>query len=359
MRNIQHIFPIVLVIVFLIFSSSMASAKEITVDDHPGADFSSIQAAINAAQPGDKIIVKAESGLVADFYANPTSGSAPLFVQFADRSQNATGWNWNFDDGNTSTAQNTMNTFSKAGEYTVNLTVTNENDTDSKNLEITVNEAPIEEKVPPVADFDAYPTSGDAPLSVQFTDLSQNAAARHWDFGDGGSSNETNPNHNYSEVGNYIVDLTINNENGTDSKTLEITVRDTPIEEKVLPVADFNSGSVGGLTIQFVDLSEDANAWHWDFGDGATSVEFSPVHTYPSAGNYNVNLTVSNENGTDSKNLEIIAGEAPIEEKILPVANFNAMPASGYAPFSVRFTDLSTKYNLKKLELRGRKYLYR
>jgi pectin methylesterase-like acyl-CoA thioesterase len=61
MRNIQNIFPIALVIVFLIFSSSMASAKEITVDGYPGADFTSIQAAINAAQPGDKIIVKPDT----------------------------------------------------------------------------------------------------------------------------------------------------------------------------------------------------------------------------------------------------------------------------------------------------------
>ena len=58
MRNIENFFPVALIFVFLIFSSSIASANEITVGDNPDADFTSIQAAINAASPGDKIIVK-------------------------------------------------------------------------------------------------------------------------------------------------------------------------------------------------------------------------------------------------------------------------------------------------------------
>ena len=105
---------------------------------------------------------------VADFSANPSSGNAPLSVQFTDSSQDSTGWNWDFGDGDNSIAKNPEHTYTKTGNYVVNLTVNNENGTDSKTLEITVDEAPIEEKILPV-DFTADATSGPSPLKVQFT----------------------------------------------------------------------------------------------------------------------------------------------------------------------------------------------
>ena len=83
---------------------------------------------------------------------------------------------------------------------------------------------PSSQLVLPVANFSSNVTSGYAPLSVQFTDLSQNATGINWSFGDGNTSNEQNPTHNYPAAGNYTVNLAVNNENGTDSKTAAITV---------------------------------------------------------------------------------------------------------------------------------------
>jgi hypothetical protein len=73
--------------------------------------------------------------------------------------------------------------------------------------------------------------------------------------------------------------------------------------EKGLPMANFNTNVTNGnvpLTVQFTDLSTDATGWGWDFGDGATSTELNPTHTYLAAGVYTVNETVSNTNGTNS-----------------------------------------------------------
>ncbi|WP_292379192.1 PGF-pre-PGF domain-containing protein [Methanosarcina sp. UBA289] len=70
--------------------------------------------------------------LVANFSSNVTGGFPPLSVKFIDLSENATEWNWNFGDGNNSTDQNPMHTYSSAGNYTINLTATNGNSTDSK-----------------------------------------------------------------------------------------------------------------------------------------------------------------------------------------------------------------------------------
>ncbi|KKH92052.1 hypothetical protein EO95_13230, partial [Methanosarcina sp. 1.H.T.1A.1] len=120
----------------------------------------------------------------SNFISNITSGNVPLTVQFSDTSTGSpTSWNWNFGDGNTSTSQNPTHTYSLAGSYTVNLTVSNLKGTDSKTAVITVLE---KVDVLPVADFSTNVTSGDVPLSVLFTDCSQNATSRSWDVNNDG-----------------------------------------------------------------------------------------------------------------------------------------------------------------------------
>ncbi|RPJ75960.1 MAG: PKD domain-containing protein, partial [Alphaproteobacteria bacterium] len=81
-------------------------------------------------------------------------------------------------------------------------------------------------KVQPVADFSANPTNGYAPLSVQFTDKSQNAASRSWDFNSDGTadSSDASPVYTYTAQGTYTAKLTVSNANGTTSKTAPITV---------------------------------------------------------------------------------------------------------------------------------------
>jgi PKD repeat protein len=81
-------------------------------------------------------------------------------------------------------------------------------------------------KVLPVADFSTNATSGYAPLSVQFTDLSQNAASRSWDFNSDGTvdSSDANPVYTYTTPGTYTANLTVSNANGTAFKTAPITV---------------------------------------------------------------------------------------------------------------------------------------
>lgn len=81
----------------------------------------------------------------------------------------------------------------------------------------------------PVANFSSNVTEGHAPLSVKFTDLSENATGWNWNFGDGTNSTRRNPTHTYSATGKYTVTLTASNgENGTDMKTSEINVQSSP-----------------------------------------------------------------------------------------------------------------------------------
>ena len=285
---------------------------------------------------------------VAAFSISPTSGKAPLNVAFTDKSTGATSWSWNFGDGSTSAEKNPTHTYSEAGNYAVVLIVNNDKGSNSKAQNVIVQGEPIQEKILPVADFNANTTSGSAPLSVQFTDLSQNANGWNWNFGDGANSIEQNPTHTYFAAGNYNVNLTVNNENGSSSKTLNVIVQGETVQDKILPVADFDANTTSGsapLSVQFTDISQNANGWNWNFGDGANSTEHNPMHNYSAAGTYNVNLTVNNENGSSSKTLDINVEGEPSQEKVLPVADFDADTTSGSAPLFVQFTDLSQNAN--------------
>jgi PKD repeat protein len=98
--------------------------------------------------------------------------------------------------------------------------------------------------VPPVADFSGTPTSGTAPLTVDFTDESlYNPTSWSWDFGDGGTSTEQNPSYVYEDPGTYTVSLTATNAYGSDTeiKTAYINVTE-PGEWTVITYDDFESG---------------------------------------------------------------------------------------------------------------------
>jgi len=271
---------------------------------------------------------------VAAFNATPTSGCAPLTVNFTDQSTGSpANWSWTFGDGGTSTAQNPSHQYANTGSYNVTLTVNNAcgSDDETKTNYITVGgEAPV-------AAFNATPTSGCAPLTVNFTDQSTgNPANWSWTFGDGGTSNFQNPSHNYTSAGTYNVILTVTNACGSDDETQTnyITVGSPP-------TANFSANVTSGcapLTVQFTDTSTgNPTSWNWNFGDGSNSTLQSPSYQYPSAGTYNVSLTVSNTCGNDTKTqTNYITVGSP------PTANFSANVTSGCAPLTVQFTDTST-----------------
>ncbi len=164
-----------------------------------------------------------QSAPTADFSADTTSGAAPLAVSFTDQSTGSpTSWAWDFDnDGSTdSTDQNPSHEYTDPGTYTVKLTSTNltGSDTETKTDYITVTDG----AVAPTADFSADTTSGAAPLTVSFTDLSTNSPTSWaWDFDNDGSTDSTdqNPSHAYTATGTYTVKLTATNSAGSDTET--------------------------------------------------------------------------------------------------------------------------------------------
>lgn len=248
----------------------------------------------------------------ADFSVSPASISQGDTVQFTDRSTSASGSivsrQWDFGDGEASTETNPVHIYQTAGTFNVTLTVATSSASDTATKPVVVGS-----RIPPLARFSIEPTKPSVGQAAKFTDLSQPGSAPIltwlWDFGDGGSSTAQHPTYSYPNAGFFDVTLTVTTAHGSDSTTVaNVEVR------PAAPVAAFRADDVEpatGQQVRFTDLSTSSMGtivqWHWDFGDGTTSLQRHPTHTYQEAGLYTVSLTVTSNqlvNNTDTETKE-------------------------------------------------------
>lgn len=184
----------------------------------------------------------------------------------------------------------------------------------------------------PQADFEPFEDGGDAPLTVAFGNLSTGTGTLEWlwDFGDGGTSTAQNPTHVYLEDGTYDVSLRVTGSEGSCVLTRESLVVVGSCGSD--PVAAFSASPGTGdapLSVQFQDLSTggELRAWSWDFGDGRSSQEQSPLHRYFNAGTYDVSLTVTGDGGTCT---ELVRDAVVVTESDL--ASISTRNGSGVNP---------------------------
>ncbi|MCX6032076.1 MAG: S8 family serine peptidase [Chloroflexi bacterium] len=187
------------------------------------------------------------------------------------------------------------------------------------------------------AQFSAQPSSGTAPLSVVFTDLSQGTGITSWtwDFGDGTpSAHGVGPHTHVYQRGTWVATLTISN--GAESSTAQQTIN---VYERV--VADFTATPTRGivpLNVTFANRSTgDYSSLTWDFGDGSP-VEHgtSATHAYPRIGTYTATLTASGNGGVDSKST-LITVTPPLGDAVGHV-NLQGRPAPPNARWSMPLT---------------------
>ncbi|MDG2440483.1 MAG: PKD domain-containing protein [Crocinitomicaceae bacterium] len=132
-----------------------------------------------------------------------------------------------------------------------------------------------------------------------------------WEFGDGSTSGVIHAAHAYGAAGTYTVTLTATTNHGcSDDYSVDIVVHDSPTASFEFSVAGFSSedGATGGCVDNVVifentstiPVPETITDSFWNFGDGSTSTEFEPSHTYVSSGTYTITLTVTSEYGCTS-----------------------------------------------------------
>jgi len=174
---------------------------------------------------------------ICSFSGNPVTGARPLEVQFTDNSTgNPDTWAWDFGDGDTSTDQNPVHTYTELGTYTVSLTINGS----GGEADMVREDYIVVYEGEPVAAFTGTPTTGPAPLEVTFADESTGMIDTYlWNFGDGDTSDEASPTHTYENTGNFTVRLTVHGPGGSNTKTRWNYIHATePTDDDTTPIDD-------------------------------------------------------------------------------------------------------------------------
>jgi len=275
------------------------------------------------------------------YFSYEVQPAQPLIAGFHNLStavSYSTYWFWDFGDGSNSIDFEPVHTYNQPGIYPVCLTMI---DSMAGCTALYCADVVISNNNAGCLAYYTWQSDG---LTLQFTDLSQgNPTNRNWDFGDGTGSIQANPAHTYASPGVYGVCLTIGNDslNCSDVYCINIEVGDT------LPQchAAYTYFTAGSNTLAFNNFSTGTYIYQyiWDFGDGTTSFEFEPVHTWPQAGIYHVCLAVVGPICGD-----VFCSDVTVGDTITAChAEFTAMVDS--IPGNVNhywFTDTSTGTNI-------------
>ena len=232
--------------------------------------------------------------LNASFTISSDKGCAPFSVNFTNTSSGAVSYYWNFGNGNFSNLRDPQNVFVDPGTYTVTLIVTA---ADGK--KDTIIQKDLINAMPgPIASFASTDQIGCVGSTIfRFSNLSQGAVSYFWDFGDGTSSLDINPEKIYETTGPRTVKLKATNAGGCQ------TVYKLPVDIQIYPIPKpgFSSSILKTCNpsdaFNFKPEQLGASKYLWEFGDGTTSTESNPAKVFNYPGVFSVKLTLTNEGG--------------------------------------------------------------
>lgn len=216
---------------------------------------------------------------------------------------------WSFGGGEYGTLTEDEYTFSDGGNKTIKMKAISEfGCTDSAEQDVAIEQAPV-------ADFSYGPLCDVDP--VDFTNLTTEptgiSTIYEWDFGDGNTSTQTNPTHDYAKFGPVTITLKATGSNGC------FTTKSVDDRVLIQPIAEFEVGDgCEGEPISFINKSKVSAGninYRWDFGDEDSSFDNSPRKIYDNNGEtftYVATLTASVEGGcSDEYSQSVTVGEQP------------------------------------------------
>ncbi|WP_295817683.1 PKD domain-containing protein [uncultured Microbacterium sp.] len=238
---------------------------------------------------------------------------------------------WDFGDGTSASGTNAAHTYAAPGDYTVRLTVTdNDGMTGTMTRVVTASAVPNQ---PPTAAFtettDFLSVSVDASAS---TDPDGSIASFAWDFGDGSTGAGATASHVYTSAGTYTVSLVTTDDKGattTASHAITVVADQPPVAAFVTGVTDLRVAvDATGST----DPDGSIASYTWDFGDGTSATGATAVHDYAAAGSYTISLTVADDHGATSAQTAPVTVTAP---RVWARDDFERTVASGWGASDV------------------------
>ncbi|MDA0379232.1 MAG: PKD domain-containing protein, partial [Bacteroidetes bacterium] len=162
-------------------------------------------------------------------------------------------------------------------------------------------------------------TSMTAPDSLQINEngsfaIATNETAKQpivvsWNFGDSQTASGAAANHSFSNPGTYTVTATASNRKGksTDMSTTTVVVVNPPVPAQIVSIRASNNTPDTQTAVTFsASINGDTPiSYAWNFGDGSTSSQASPSHTFSEPGTYTVQLNASNKAGSDSRSMTL------------------------------------------------------
>ena len=272
---------------------------------------------------------------VPNFTFFPLEGQAPLTIATTNKTRNGQKYQWNWGDGTAEdTAMAPQHTFKKPGKFTITLTVLGSDGSVEKMVKNIVVKTP-----PPQADFECKPAKPNAGDAVTFVNKSLHGATYSWNFGDGGTSSEVTPAYTYKKPGRYNVTLTAVTADGRSVKVQKLV----DVDVKLAAGFSYSISMRNPRQVNFSNQSSGAVSCQWNFGDGSTSSENNPVHTYRTGKRYNVTLTVTGKNGkTDSYSepVRIVSGSADVQKQ--SAVDFSCSPVESASQLEYKFINKSS-----------------
>lgn len=216
----------------------------------------------------------------AFFFARSTPfNNTVSFTNYSAAPRNHVQYTWDFGDGSPLlSAKHASHTYQSSGTFLVTLSLF-----DSLNFCSSTYSDSVVVLMPCVAGFN-YSLSPNDPAMVTFTNTASNFNDIRYTFGDGAISNLPNPTHTYLQSGSYIVTQRVRNTN-----TNCIDIHSDTIQ--IIKPSSCQSGftfTINQTTLTINSTATNANSVRYDFGDGNSSYQANPTHTYAQAGNYTI-----------------------------------------------------------------------
>jgi len=251
--------------------------------------------------------------------ASASSGEVPFVVNFRSSAYGGKPpykYRWDFGDGGSSEEPQPQHRYDMPGGFVASLTITDANGVQKKSetMGITAIAAPMPPPPPPItAAIMSSATEGVAPLAVSFRPSAQGGKPPYkflWEFDDGTTSEEMEPQHTYVAKGVYLPRLTLSDSDGAEARKFDgskITVAapaKPPAPKLVGGITASVAEGEAPLTVEFKATASGGAppyAYHWDFDDGTTSREPGPKHTFENRGIYRPILVIKDKDGTEEK----------------------------------------------------------